>query len=244
MLAPISVQVPSELLDQAALFRALACGFAYPGEGKRAQFLASLARLRARTRTNGRSARRLERLRRVWAQASEAELAADYTRLLVGGEAARLRETAYGDALRIGWRAAELADIAGFYAAFAMQSSSAEPDLPDHVSAELEFYSVLLIKLAYAASRGNAGQYAVTLRAARRFLEDHLGRWIGALASELEHSGAAAPYRALAHATQRWIEEACRHLRARPSRIAGRLPYDEMQGTEFTCPREERAQAY
>ncbi len=160
-----------------------------------------------------------------------------YARVFLGSGPCPLRESAYGDGRRIAGRPAELADINGFYSAFGLAPSSAEPDLPDHLCSELEFYSLLLMKLAYASERGWRQRRRVAARAAKKFLEDHLGRWIGALAAQLRSCGAASPYRELAECLEGLVAAEVKRLRVHPSSAVGRLPRDLMQDDEFACPR-------
>lgn len=222
---------PETLLARAALFRALARGFGYPQPGHRAELLRALAGLPAARRLSW-----LKRVRAAWARARDCDLAADYTRLFLTAARCPLHETAYGDARRMAGRAAELADIAGFYSAFGLQLSQADPDLPDHICAEIEFYSLLLVKQAYAQSRSRLIQLRVTEKAARLFLGSHLGRWVRALAQAIAEQSPSSPYRELAQAVRAAVGEECRHLRIRPVPLEGRLPFDEMQAETFTCP--------
>ena len=227
------------LLERAARLRALALGFCYPEPGHRLHFLRQLARVREHA--SGRARARIERLRRAWGEASEARLPAEYARLFLGNSACPPRETAYGDARRIAGRPAELADVGGFYAAFGVAPSAAEPDLPDHVCAELEFYSLLLVKQAYAEASARRAQRSIARRAAHAFLEQHLARWIAAFARSVAEAGAPDAYRLLANAIVEEITEECRRMRARPRPHEGRLPFDEMQASELLCPRASTA---
>ena len=75
----------------------------------------------------------------------------------------------------------ELADIAGFYQAFGVQSAQKVHERPDHVSLEAEFVYVLLYKQAIAL-RNNDLENAETCRQAyERFLQEHLAFWLPAL---------------------------------------------------------------
>jgi TorA maturation chaperone TorD len=218
-------------LARGALFTLLARGFSYPEPGCRAAFLRDLAKVTAARREPS-----LEPVRRAWINADEAALAAEYGRLFMRNTPCPLHETAYGDARRMAGRAAELADINGFYAAFGLKLSESDPDLPDHLATELEFYGLLLVKQAYAQCRRRAADLRVTERAAQRFMEQHLGRWGVALAGALAVNGAAAPFRTLVAAVQAAIGAECKALRFRPAVIAGRTPFDGMQAETLTCP--------
>jgi DMSO reductase family type II enzyme chaperone len=229
---------PEQLLRTAAAFRAVAQGFAYPGPGQHQVVVKALAALHTPWIRGARLP--VGRLRRAWEEADGAALQAEYLRLFSGRGPVSLHETAYGDGRRIAGRAAELADIAGFYAAFGLELKQSDPDLPDHIACELEFYSLLLVKQAYAQTRGHKLEHSIAQRAARRFLEQHLGRWVAPLERSIGEAGASAPYRLLGAFLDALVQAEGRRLRARPVPLPGRLPFEAMQAETFACPREPR----
>ena len=99
------------------------------------------------------------------------ELRLEYTRLFIKGEA-HPYETSYDDPLR---RTHILADIAGFYRAFGMKPRG---ELPDYINCELEFMALLCFKGAYALVHGLQKQYEVCLIALKKFIGEHLLRWL------------------------------------------------------------------
>lgn len=78
-----------------------------------------------------------------------------------------------------------LADIAGFYRAFglAFGQEDGAHEMLDHVAVELEFYALLLLKQEALAVRGDAEGEAIVFEARQKFLEAHLGRFVGAIAA-------------------------------------------------------------
>ncbi|MFZ5509573.1 MAG: molecular chaperone TorD family protein [Pseudomonadota bacterium] len=234
-----AVEVQS-LLALSAAFRVLAQGFAYPVAGHRADVLAGLeAAARSAARVGSPTlARALRRSAGPWQERTDEMLAAEYLRLFRAGGPVSLHETAYGDARRIAGRAVELADIAGFYAAFGFRLTENEPDLPDHLCPELEFYSLLLLKLAYASRSGWSPGRQVVRGAARLFLQHHLGRWAGALVPELNAHDADAPYRELVRLLDTLVRLEIKRSKVAPLPATGRLPHDPMQEDDFACPRE------
>jgi TorA maturation chaperone TorD len=82
----------------------------------------------------------------------------------------------------------ELADIAGFYRAFGFQTGGTVRERPDHLAAELEFMYLLALKEAYAAANSMPEQVEICVDAQRKFLQDHLARWIGSFCRSLERS--------------------------------------------------------
>jgi DMSO reductase family type II enzyme chaperone len=230
---------PAAMMSRAALFRLLALGFAYPAPGHASEMRKTFFQLGAAVRRGLFSpslARSIGAAQRVVSAAGDAALAAEYLRLFSGRGAVSLHEAAYGDGRRIAGRPAELADISGFYLAFGVSASDGDPDLPDHLSAELEFLSLLLLKESHATLRGWRAKSRIARDAAKAFLEDHLGRWVGAFARDLARADASPSYQALARLVCSAVDSECRRLGARPRLIVERLPADPMQAENFACP--------
>ena len=229
-----------ELLARAAVFRLLARGFAYPAEGHAREMQQAFARLYEADRSTRfvpRVSLALTRAQQEWRHADGNETSREYMRLFLGSGPVSLHETAYGDGRRIAGRPVELADISGFYAAFGFALSESDPDLPDHLCAELEFYSLLLVKQAYAILRGWLPKAHIAREAAKTFLEQHLGRWIGTLKTSLQENNALL-YLNLADAVETLVETESKRLRVQPAPFTGSLPRDVMQDESFVCPRD------
>lgn len=125
-----------------------------------------------------------------------------------------------------------LADIAGFYRAFGLEL--AVNDRPDHLALELEFMGFLAYKEALALQNDLLEQAKICCNAQRKFLEAHLGRWVGLCADILKRESRLEFYRALGASLKTFIESECRELGARPAVIAA-LPA-EADSTEVRCP--------
>ena len=100
-------------------------------------------------------------------------------------------EIEYGDEHFLG-QARRLSDLGAFYRAFGVRPRAAARERSDHVAMEAEFLSFLSAKEARAADAGSAEHAEVCRGAARKFLEDHFGRFLPALArraAELEPGG-------------------------------------------------------
>jgi DMSO reductase family type II enzyme chaperone len=227
-----------DLLATAAILRVLAQGFAYPQAVYRIRMLREFAKLRTACARPGfsRIAQAINSACRALRSADETMLRTEYFRLFQGNGPVSLHETAYGDGRRIAGRPHELADISGFYSAFGLCLSDADPDLPDHLSTELEFYSLLLVKQAYAGRGGRSLNHEVTRRAAKLFLEYHLGRWTEAFVETLRENETPTAYRELARALQALMRAEIKRSRVRPFLASGRLPHDVMQDDELVCP--------
>ncbi|MBF0134793.1 MAG: molecular chaperone TorD family protein [Magnetococcus sp. DMHC-1] len=222
------------LLTAAAFFRFLARGFAYPHPGHLAQILTDIQSI-PREPTPA-----LTALQVVWSQVAEPALQEEHVRLFLGKGLCSLHETSYGDARRIGGQPVELADIGGFYRAFGVEPSPTQPDLPDHLCTELEFYSLLLMKEGYALNEGWSEQAQIAADAGFKFLEHHLGRWIEPMVQNIrDNVGPVTPYGTLAELLLESIQMECARRQVTPQPFSGRIPVDEsILGDAFICPRE------
>jgi TorA maturation chaperone TorD len=94
-----------------------------------------------------------------------------------------------------------LADIAGFYSAFGLQTSSSNPDRPDHVVLECEFLAQLL-QLQWQAMEGTGlespTQAHICHEATQRFLREHVVWWLPAFAKLLARQDPGGYYEAVA----------------------------------------------
>lgn len=77
----------------------------------------------------------------------------------------------------------ELGDIAGFYKAFGfeLETEGENREILDHISVELEFYSLLLMKQNYFAENENLEAAEVIVDGRKKFLTAHLGRFVSAI---------------------------------------------------------------
>lgn len=106
----------------------------------------------------------------------------------------------------------EMADIAGFYRAFGFNIGGKVRERPDHLAAELEFMHVLALKEAYAFENGVAEHLEICAEAQCKFLQEHLGKWVGLFAKSLARSAADGPYVALARFASAFVEADARRL--------------------------------
>lgn len=120
------------------------------------------------------------------------ELRSRYLHLFETGKGhASLYETEHGR-MRGMSKGNDLADIAGFYSAFGLKldddpaNAEAQKEMLDHVAVELEFYSMLLLKQALVSESGDREGVFVVEDARKKFLADHLGRFLAAIAARPE----------------------------------------------------------
>lgn len=219
-----------ETLRRSAIYRLLALAFAYPMPDRIAEVAAAADHLAGGA--DGALAEALARLAASGHEADPGSLAGEYLDLFDRGVRCPPYEGAYGPA-QLGGKATMLADVAGFYAAFGLEPTSGQPDMEDHIAAQLEFMSVLALKEAWALAEGLAGPLAVTRDAQSGFLAQHLGRWAPAFAARVTELAAPGLYPAAVGALSAWLADDC----ARLGIVAA--PLDGVQESEpgvFTCP--------
>ena len=116
----------------------------------------------------------------------------EHTFGLLGGSKCPPYETEYVPSKFTFQRSNMLADVAGFYRAFGLQSSSSSPDRPDHVVLHCEFLAQLLqlqlhctSRLPDAISPDENSRDSICQDALRRFLQEHFAWWTPAFAKLL-----------------------------------------------------------
>lgn len=109
-----------------------------------------------------------------------------------------------------------LADLGAFYAAFGLEMTPAAAQRQDHVSIECEFMSVLAAKEAYAREHQLDDERALCREAQKKFLREHLGRWIPAFSRRLARMAHDTALGALADFTREFITEDCARFQVAP----------------------------
>jgi TorA maturation chaperone TorD len=231
-----------QALGRAAIYRVLGAAFAPLDRGQ----LDALAES-ASAVAGGTAVRRelpVERLAEslsAWASAARAAdpdaVAEERVFLFDRGSRCPPYEAAWDDAPQLGGKAALLADIAGFIAAFGVLPAEACPDVEDHIATECELMSVLALKEACALAEGETDGLDITRRAQQAFIADHLGRWAVAFAAALREATPLPYYSALAEVLDRWVEADAERLGVVPVRVTGRrAPGAAPDDNAFTCP--------
>ncbi len=129
----------------------------------------------------------------------------------VGGGDLPPYESPYG-ATNLFQEADYMADIAGFYRAFGLESSEASPERPDHITVELEFMQFLAAKEVYALESGWDEKAQVCREAQKVFLKEHLGRWAPTFLHRLAERAKGNVFESIANAAAVWIAAECRSL--------------------------------
>lgn len=211
------------LLEEARAYQLLALAFMYPDKG----WLESLsAFLAVRKDEHGNYGSELERSLSNSLEQSLNEHTLDgidneYNRLFTAGETVLTPnyETEYGmDTIFA--KTKELADLNGFYNAFGLElGKDSNNERPDHVSIELEFMAMLLIKEAYARNEGWDEKANLCLEARKKFLKDHIGRWGPTLCTVVKHKTELEFYKVVAGLTAEIINKDLKELKVKPGFI-------------------------
>ncbi len=112
-----------------------------------------------------------------------------------------------------------LADIAGFYRAFGLEISNSAGERLDHITVELEFMSFLAYKHAYAMTQHGEEQVEICLDALKKFMKEHLGRWVPTFAAQLARKAGEGFYKELAELTAWWVLKDAERLGVKPSKL-------------------------
>ncbi|HET7377314.1 MAG TPA: molecular chaperone TorD family protein, partial [Anaerolineae bacterium] len=130
----------------------------------------------------------------------------------------------------------ELADIAGFYRAFGFTFDGKIHERPDFLASELEFMHILTLKEARAVEAGRADQAEICIEAERKFLQDHLGRWIGLFAQRFTPTAVGdGPYLGLVQLATAFIDSHADQIGARPERPRLTEVWPTPLGPDYSC---------
>ncbi len=126
-----------------------------------------------------------------------------------------------------------LADLAAFYRAFGLELAPCGERV-DHLSVELSFLQFLAVKEALAAERGQGELADVARDAERRFLAEHIGRWVPGLCRKLAMLDAQGFHGCAAEFLEQLLASESRRLDARAAPVA-ELPRESALALEDCC---------
>ena len=129
-------------------------------------------------------------------------------------------ETLFGNDHVFG-QAHVMGDIAGFYRAFGVELSRDIHERMDHLSVELEFMHFLAYKESYARCRDGAEKTQVVVDAQKKFVKDHIGRWVPLFARMLAKKADSGFFKDLAEFSSDWIDFEAAYMGVNPQ------PYSE-----------------
>jgi DMSO reductase family type II enzyme chaperone len=162
------------------------------------------------------------------------QLQSEYLRA-IGASGPLTYETEYGldGSFRLSH---ELADISGFYKAFGFNVGGQVRERPDHLATELEFMHLLALKEWQAPNQDLA---EICIDAQRKFLEDHLGRWLEAFAIRIAFESKDNLYSELARFAVAFVKQDIERLGAEPDPLVPErlkpTPFDTSDGCG-DCP--------
>jgi DMSO reductase family type II enzyme chaperone len=129
----------------------------------------------------------------------------------------------------------EMSDLGAFLRAFGLVPRPDAHERLDHVAAECEFMLVLARKEAYALERCEPDMLAVTRKATRDFLRDHIGRWLPALGARLAREDTAGFYTALGQLAVAFVVAECGRVGVAAGPELLRLRSAEPDGAPMAC---------
>lgn len=129
-------------------------------------------------------------------------------------------ETLFGNDHVFG-QAHVMGDIAGFYRAFGVELSRDIHERMDHLSVELEFMHFLAYKESYARCHDGAEKAQIVVDAQKKFVKDHIGRWVPLFARMLAKKADSGFFKDLAELSSDWIDFEAAYLGVNPQ------PYSE-----------------
>jgi TorA maturation chaperone TorD len=114
-----------------------------------------------------------------------------------------------------------MGDIAGFYKAFGVELSRDVHERLDHLSVELEFMHFLAYKESYARCHDGLDKTQIVVDAQKKFVKDHIGRWVPLFAKMLVRKSDSGLYKLVADFLVEWMEFEVAYLAVNPQ------PYSE-----------------
>jgi len=147
-------------------------------------------------------------------------------------------ETLFGNDHVFG-QAHVMGDIAGFYKAFGVELSRDIHERLDHLSVELEFMHFLSYKESYARCHDGADKIQIVEDAQKKFVKEHIGRWVPMFSRMLLKKADAGFFRMMAEFSSEWMDFDVAYLGVQPE------PYSETdyrpatfnapEGTTYEC---------
>lgn len=233
------------VITRSVLYKLLAKSFLYPTP-QNYDYLVSnayellLADLQVRMEKESGLVRRIYQFRSLhkdWRGSQPREqLETEYNRLFahLGSTKCPPYETEYGFD-NIYQKTQALADISGFYTAFGLEISPRNTDRADFFSTEMEFMSFLAVKEAHALEQHENEHEEICREAQRKFLTDHLGRWVGIFVQVLEKSTGHQFYLSLAKLAEQFLESEFIVLAVAPRKVAALAEQRKQIPEAFSC---------
>jgi len=250
-----SSQHQTVALTRSAIYKLLAKSFCYPTREalkyfqspKYLETLSLCSSLDTCTSELKEGAEALHQLIVSWPEREVQEkLEYEYNRLFahLGSAQCPPYETEYGFD-NVFQKTAAMADIAGFYSAYGLEVSDTNTERVDFISTELEFMSYLTVHEAYAREHDNNEQLEICLDTQRKFIRDHLGRWMTIFVELLRNSTDNAFYLGLGKLTEEFLNFEARILTVELDKVSAPSKMTNEPQTPFSCneclPMEQKA---
>ena len=147
-----------------------------------------------------------QRLGQAYASTAPTELLVDYTRRFLGPVKALAQPYAsvWLSGENVVMQASTVA-VTDLYAEGGFEIDEAFLDLPDHIAVELEFLYLLNYREVEARRAGDSAQAETFAALKRRFLDQHLGIWLGPFLETLHREAQTGFYELLAELTERLV---------------------------------------
>jgi len=114
-----------------------------------------------------------------------------------------------------------MGDIAGFYRAFGVELSKDIHERLDHLSVEFEFMHFLAYKESYSRCHDGADKTQIVLEAQKKFVKNHIGRWVPLFCRMLVKKAGTGFYKYVADLMAEWMDFEAAFLGVAPQ------PYSE-----------------
>ena len=99
-----------------------------------------------------------------------------------------------------------MGDIAGFYRAFGVELSKDIHERLDHLSVEFEFMHFLAYKESYSRCHDGADKTQIVLDAQKKFVKNHIGRWVPLFCRMLVKKASSGLYKHVADLMAEWMD--------------------------------------
>ncbi|MGH7216452.1 MAG: TorD/DmsD family molecular chaperone, partial [Nitrospiraceae bacterium] len=99
-----------------------------------------------------------------------------------------------------------MGDIAGFYRAFGVELSKDIHERLDHLSVEFEFMHFLAYKESYSRCHDGADKTQIVLDAQKKFVKNHIGRWVPLFCRMLVKKAGSGFYKHVADLMAEWMD--------------------------------------
>lgn len=163
--------------------------------------------LAAATRIHADLAAHARRLGEEFAREGMENLLMDYTRLFLGPTHTLARP--YGSVWLEGENVVmgeSTMAVQELYGEGGFDMSADFREVPDHIAVELEFLYLLIYRENEAHRNGDTEALQAKAALRKRFLDEHLGRWVGPFTAAVRAGAQSSYYRNLAELTGRFID--------------------------------------